>query len=69
MNSRRHFIKKILRIFMLGGLIKFVLSKSDNGQNFVKNNQSCSNKLGYCRKCPVLAKCLHPTAISFKQQG
>ena len=63
MLTKRDFMKHAARTLLLGGLSGLVYRQATSK----KLSDICTDKNGYCRKCPSLAFCGHPNALSFKE--
>ena len=63
MLTKRDFMKHAARTLLLGGLAALTYRQATSK----KLSDVCTDKNGYCRKCPSLAFCGHPNALSFKE--
>ena len=63
MMTKRDFMKHATRTLLLGGLSGLIYRQAKSK----KLSDICTDKNGYCRKCPSLAFCGHPNALSFKE--
>ena len=67
--DRREFLKELGRIAALGGLslLGAKTLKGFFGSAGPLMNQTCRSD-GICPRCPVLADCGHPQALSLKKE-
>ena len=63
MMTKRDFMKHAARTLLLGGLAALTYRQATSR----KLSDVCTDKNGYCRKCPSLSSCGHPNARSFKE--
>lgn len=67
--SRKAFLKQLgrygLTALLAGGVIGLLFSRSGSSD---RTRHTCRSNTG-CRRCPLAAQCLHPTALSFKQRS
>lgn len=68
MTDRREFLKTLVRLTLFGGLLAGVARLATRKDSAETPNDACTQN-GVCRNCPLLEKCGHPTALSFKEYG
>jgi hypothetical protein len=68
MIDRREFFKELIRLTLLSGLLAGLARLAMRNGSNDKLDDSCKRN-GVCRNCPLLEKCGHPTARSFKEVG
>ncbi len=68
--NRRDFIRdigKISILTLLGYLLWGYTQKKSSSDDHTDKSTGVCRQNGHCRKCPMIAQCKHPTALSFKQ--
>lgn len=66
MNDRREFLKTLVRLTLFSGLVAGLARLATRKDSDAQGDDACTRD-GVCRNCPVLKKCGHPTARSFKE--
>ena len=66
MNDRREFLKSLVRLILFSGLTLGLGRLSMQKGSAEKLGDTCRRN-GVCRKCPLVKKCGHPTARSFRE--
>lgn len=66
MNDRRDFMKRVCRLSLFGGLAVGGVHLAGQPKSTESQDATCAQN-GVCRSCPVLGKCAHPNAVSFKE--
>lgn len=68
MNNRREFLKSLARLTLFSGLTlglgRLAMPRSEGSAD--RSDERCRSN-GVCRKCPLVKKCGHPTARSFRE--